>query len=154
MHILIDTREQLPYAFEGRDCTTERQTLPVGDYSLAGFTDKVSIERKSLDDLIGCFMGENRERFEKELAKLRYYECAHVIVEGSYADIQSGSYASKMLPKAALETISAFIIRYRVGFIMCDDRAGGERMTYSLLSKFCYEIGERYKLLKKNQVDK
>ena len=149
MLILIDTREQLPYQFIDKDCTTEVCTLTVGDYSLPGLTDKVAIERKSLDDLINCFMGPNRDRFEKELQKLRYYEVAVVIIEGNQTDILKGSYTSQMLPQSAMETISAFYIRYRVPFLFCSDRSGGERMTFSLLQKYYYEIERRYKNMKK-----
>lgn len=70
MKIIIDTREQAPFAFrhERMDATTEPGTLAVGDYSLAGLEDRVAVERKSLPDLVMC-LGRERERFERELAR-------------------------------------------------------------------------------------
>ena len=59
MKILIDTREQAPFTFQGYDVDPEPATLPVGDYSLVGFEDRAAVERKSLDDLVGCLMGSN-----------------------------------------------------------------------------------------------
>ena len=68
MKIIIDTREQRPFAFLGQngDIETERGTLSLGDYSLAGLTDRVAVERKSLADLV-TGLGKERERFQREL---------------------------------------------------------------------------------------
>ena len=69
MKILIDTREQAPFAFTHEryaGTTIEAGTLDTGDYSLAGLTDLVAVERKSLPDLVAC-LGRERERFEREL---------------------------------------------------------------------------------------
>jgi ERCC4-type nuclease len=57
--IVIDTREPDPLAFERR--SSIRGTLQTGDYSVAGLEDLFSIERKTVADLVGCCMGENRE---------------------------------------------------------------------------------------------
>jgi hypothetical protein len=56
-----------------------------------------------------------------------------------------------MKPQAALQSITAFFIRYRVPFLFCGNRAGAEYMTYGLLAKYLREIGERYKLATKAQ---
>lgn len=61
MKIVIDTREQTPYGFAKYDAEPIRAALPTGDYSLPGFEDRVAIERKSLDDLVGCLKGDKRE---------------------------------------------------------------------------------------------
>jgi len=42
-------------------------TLQSGDYSVAGCEELFAMERKTIGDLVGCFMGENRQRFEREL---------------------------------------------------------------------------------------
>jgi len=84
MRILIDTREQAPFTFQGYDVDPEPATLPVGDYSLPGFEDRVAIERKSLEDLISCLMGSNRDRFERELYRGRHYDLFAVVVRRLY----------------------------------------------------------------------
>ena len=53
MKILIDTREQRPYKF---DIDTVTGTLTTGDYSICGLENYISIERKTIDDLIGCLI--------------------------------------------------------------------------------------------------
>ena len=149
LKILIDTREQAPYAFTNYNCTTERATLPTGDYSLPGFESLAAIERKSADDLIGCLKGSDRARFERELARLRTYDLAAVVVEASLTDISRGRYRSQMTPHAVLQSVTAFMVRHRVPFLFCGSREGAEYMTYSLLSKYSREIEVRFDRLRK-----
>jgi DNA excision repair protein ERCC-4 len=59
--ILVDTREQESLVFER--LTSVRGTLQTGDDSVSGLKDLFSIERKTVSDLVGCSMGDNRERF-------------------------------------------------------------------------------------------
>jgi len=147
MKILTDTREQLPYSFEKYPVKAETTGLPVGDYSLAGFSDRIAIERKSLDDLVGCLTGKNRERFERELSRAGSYERFAVVIEADIQDVSAGHYTSNMKPHAALQSITAFYIRYGIPFLFCGDRPGAEYMTYSILQKYTYEIEKRYKAL-------
>ena len=108
--IVIDTREQEPLAFER--LTSVPGTLTTGDYSVAGLQDLFSIERKTVADLVGCCMGENRERFERELHRLRGYRFKRLLVVGSEAEILAGQYHSNMKPKAVLASVCAFEVRY------------------------------------------
>ena len=151
MQILIDTREQAPFTFKGYDVAPETATLPVGDYSLPGFQDRAAVERKSLNDLIGCLMGKDRERFERELARGRHYDLFAGVVEASLADVSQARYRSDMKPQAALQSIITFQVRYRIPFVWAGNRTGAEYMTYSFLAKYLREIGERYKLAVKTQ---
>ena len=146
MRILADTREQLPYAFSKYDVEVTTVALPAGDYSLPGFEDRAAIERKSLEDLVGCLMGSNRDRFERELAKLRFYDLAAVVVEATLDDVKRGRFRSQMKAHAALQSIIAFQVRYGVAFLWCGNRVAGEYMTHSLLSKYLYEIQKRFRL--------
>ncbi|ABK18183.1 ERCC4 domain-containing protein [Syntrophobacter fumaroxidans] len=139
MIVIIDSREQIPYDFATYDVETERGTLHTGDYSLAGFEDRVAIERKSLDDLIGCLC-HDRERFEKELCRAKALDFFSVVIEGALSDILDGRFRSRMTVNAAVESIAAFSTRYRTPFLFCGSRAGGERMTFSLLSKYAHNI--------------
>ena len=153
MVILVDNREQSPYTFTGYDCRLEAATLGTGDYSLPGFEDRCAIERKSLSDLIGC-LTTGRDRFKRELARARSYDFFCVVVEANMADLYTGQYMSKMNPESALQSIMAFRVRYGVAFDWCGNRAGGEKVTYSLLSKYLREIGGRYRLATNGQEPK
>jgi ERCC4-type nuclease len=151
MRIIVDSREQAPYPFTGYDATPEVAALPVGDYSLPGFEDKAAVERKSLEDLIGCLMGSNRDRFERELARGRSYEAFVVVIEGSMADVAEGNYRSAMQPHAAMQSIIALGVRYKVPFLWCGSRAAAEYCTFWTLQKYLREIGERFKVATKAQ---
>jgi DNA excision repair protein ERCC-4 len=152
VRILIDTREQLPFSFEAYPgATTESAALPCGDYSLPGFEDRVAVERKSIDDLIGCLMNDNRARFERELARARHYELFAVVVEATLGDMAAGRYRSEMRPKSALQSVLTFFVRYGVPFIWAGNRAGAEYVTHSLLSKYLRELEERFKQATKAQ---
>jgi ERCC4-type nuclease len=143
MKIILDTREQAPYSFDKYDVEVTRLGLDCGDYSLIGFEDRIAVERKSLDDLVGCLMGEGRKRFERELAKAKSYESFTVVVEATMEDLAHGRYRSQMNGHAACQSIAAFMVRHRVNFIFAGNRAGGEYITYSIMAKFADEIKKR-----------
>jgi DNA excision repair protein ERCC-4 len=64
MRIVVDSREQAPFLFEGYGAEVAQGTLTAGDYSLAGLESLVAVERKSLSDLVAC-LGRERDRFER-----------------------------------------------------------------------------------------
>jgi len=132
----VDTREQRPYQFEKYDVEAIRHTLKTGDYSLAGYEDRVAFERKSLDDLIGC-LTTGRDRFERELARAKKgLDFFAVVVEGSMDDVARGKYRSDMNPHAALQSIIAFQVRHGSSFVWAGSRANAEYMIYWMLEKF------------------
>lgn len=149
MRIISDTREQAPFNFGKFECEVVTGTLATGDYSLAGLEDRCAVERKSLDDLLGCLTGEGRERFERELARARGLDAFVVVVEGSFQDMAEGRYKSKMRPHAALQSILAFQVRYGAPFIWCGTRTGAEYTTYHFLRHYLREAQERLKAVLK-----
>jgi ERCC4-type nuclease len=151
MKILVDNREQQPFTFAGYEAAPEPATLPVGDYSLPGFEDRAAIERKSLEDLIACLMGSNRERFERELARGRHYELFYVMIEASLEDVSKGKYRSAMKPHSALQSIISFQVRYRVPFMWAGSRKAAEYYTFWTLAKYLRELEERLKIATKGQ---
>lgn len=147
LSVIVDTREQHPFRFSGYPVEIVTGSLFTGDYSLPGYEQEIAIERKSLDDLVGCLKNNGRERFERELARGRYMRFFAVVVEAGYADIRRGTYRSEMRSEAALQSLAAFSVRYRVGFQFCGNRKEAEYWTYSLLAKFAAEQRIRYERL-------
>lgn len=135
LRIVVDSREQAPFRFEGYPCTVEVGTLASGDYSLAGFTDRIGIERKSLPDLVACLSTE-RERFTRELARLRGFDACAVVVEEPSANLREGRYRSQMDAGAAWQSVLALMQRFRVPFLFCADRADAERTAFDFLRHF------------------
>jgi len=147
--LIQDTREQAPFTFAGYDCEVQAGAIPTGDYSLAGLVDRCAVERKSLDDLLGCLTGEGRERFERELARAAGLECFAVVVEASFQDMAEGRYRSKMKPHAALQSVLAFQVRYGCPFIWAGTRAGAEYATFHFLRHYLREAQERLRAVVK-----
>jgi DNA excision repair protein ERCC-4 len=97
-----------------------RKALYAGDYALLGAEWAAAIERKSIEDLVGCCTGDNRERFERELMRLRGCAFRRLLIVGSRGLIKTGRYRSKIAPKAVLATLSAFEVRYSIPVVFCE----------------------------------
>lgn len=143
MILKTDSREQRPYEFK---TPSQVGTLPTGDYSICGLEDHVAIERKTLDDLIGC-LTKDRDRFERELFKGKALDYFALVVESTLSDLANGEYKSQMSPKSAIQSLLAFSIRYRLPVWFCESRAYGQRITESLLCKYAREVEKRYRAL-------
>jgi hypothetical protein len=144
--IVIDSREQAPFAFEHAKyagTVTEPGALDTGDYSLAGLTDRVAVERKSLPDLVACLAGE-RERFERELQRAAALDAFAVAVEASWAELAAGQYRSRMTPHSACQSVLAFSARYRIPFLFAGSRAGAEYVTWGFLRQYLESARKRW----------
>jgi DNA excision repair protein ERCC-4 len=116
--LIQDSREQLPLKFEHLPCVV--RGLQSADYSIVGFESEFGIERKNLDDAVSCCMGENRERFERELHRLRGFRFKRLLIQGSRGLIEAQRYRSRLSPKAVLATLSAFEVRWDIPIIFCE----------------------------------
>lgn len=85
--VVYDHREEdtnkhkKPWTWLAKHYTLERVTLRTGDYSIKGFENRITIDRKSgirelLDDLGGI-----RGRFKRFLTRMSKFECKCIIVE-------------------------------------------------------------------------
>ena len=83
--MIQDTREQKPLFSKPRSWIINTK-LDEGDYSIKGFEKVVVIERKSLNDFYNS-LGNDRERFEKELERLQGYKWKGLVVESPYQDV-------------------------------------------------------------------
>ncbi len=107
--IIADTREQAPLTF--RHFASVTATLRTGDYSIQGFENRFTVERKSISDLVGS-VTHDRARFERELARMRPYDFKRLLIVGSLEDIRGHRYRSQATPKSVLASVYAFEIRY------------------------------------------
>ena len=139
--ITCDTREQAPYTFTASGHQVETSGLTAGDYSIAGLADHIAVERKELSDFIGCVTGE-RDRFRRELQRLRAYRYRAVVIEASMADIAGHQYRSNATPESVLGSLAGWSLRFEVPFFLAGDRAGGERLTLALLRNAHRQITE------------
>ena len=137
---LIDTREQLP--LDLTPLRTEPATLPTGDYSLKGLEHHVCIERKSLDDLLGC-VGRDRERFERELQRMLAYPVRVLLVESTWADIELGQWRSKVTSSQAMGSLIGWAsMGIQLAMIGTHERAGqfASRLLYTVARRRYAEL--------------
>jgi len=146
--IVIDTREQRPLDFSPAVATV-RATLKTGDYSVLGLEDRVCIERKSLDDLAGTIIekfrdeNEGREnRFLRELARMRAYEYASIMVEGTWSDVMEKKYKSEVHPHSIIGALMSFKIKFGVPAILSGSRTMSAHLIETQLRLFAkYAVG-------------
>lgn len=125
--IVIDTREQRPFSFPP-GVRTIRSGLVTGDYSLAGYTRTITIERKSLDDIAGC-CGTHRERFGAEVLRLLGYPMRAILIEGTRIDIAAHRYKSRIHPNAVLGSLLQWE-NEGVPIVYAKDREEAARLCY------------------------
>jgi ERCC4-type nuclease len=107
--LLYDTREVQPLRFKHLRCL--RRTLSEGDYQISGISD-FSIERKgSLDEVAACCIGENRERFEREMRRLIPYRFKRLLIVGASCDDDVLGYPYRSISTSVGSMYS--IIAYR-----------------------------------------
>lgn len=134
--IVVDTREQLPYTFP----RTVSRALQAGDYSIDGLEDRVAVERKSLPDLFGS-VGKGRDRFRREWERLAKMERAAVVIEASLSDVRCSPPAySAMHPRAVVQTLIAWSVRYDVHVVFAGSRRFGQAYTGFFLAHFYNHI--------------
>lgn len=141
--IIIDSREQQPWKFE--NLPTETGTLDTGDYSIRGLEHLVAVERKSLPDLLAC-CGRHRDRFKRELQRLRGYEFRLLVVEADGAEIERGAWRSQLRPKHVMGSLAAWTAQYVLPVWLGGDHKAAARFAERFLDQSAREIARRYEI--------
>jgi ERCC4-type nuclease len=108
--VVYDTREQRPlFNPPPKGLITVRDTLQVGDYSIRGMEDKITIERKGMSDLMS-YIGKDRANTIRKLAQMESYEFKALVVEEQWEDL----FLPKMYSKVHPESVRAALISFQV----------------------------------------
>ena len=139
MRVVVDSREQDGYRFDNAplyaNTVVERGCLQTADYSLAGLTDKVGIERKSLQDAVQS-LGRERDRFARELERARGLDCFALVIEADFASLAHHDYRGQLNAHAAVQSLAAFVARWRLPVIFAGSREGGQYAVWSILQQY------------------
>lgn len=100
--VIVDSREKLP--LELGDFKIVKAALVTGDYSLLNRERHVAVERKSIQDLVHC-LGHERERFMREVDRLRGMTAKMILVEGSELDIRKKNYKGNIEIASVLSSV-------------------------------------------------
>lgn len=133
--ILVDTREQTPWEFDGKLCLVKAATLATGDYSVEGHhRTGVVIERKSLLDLYGS-MTSGRVRFLAELARMRAFEYKALIVEAEVGRVLLGSARTMVSPARMVRSVHEECVRHGISLHFLP-KEQAEAQAFRLLEAF------------------
>lgn len=148
LRILVDTREQTPWTFQSiradkKDgggtlyIPREIKTLETGDYSIDGYQEEVTVERKSPTDLLGT-LSKGRERFEREHERMAAMGAGNalVIIEAPLIAFIRNRFKSRMSPKTIHRTFVSWTAKYGVPWYFVDSRRLAEITCYRFLEKW------------------
>jgi len=127
--ILVDTRERYPYKFTHQQASTERRSLPAGDYGIAHIGEIVAVvERKSLHDLVRRLIDG---QLTYALADLATIPRAAVVIEDRYSSLYK---LERTEPGFVTEMLAAITVRYpMVSIQFAETRPLAEEWTYRFL---------------------
>jgi len=128
--IIQDTREQKPI-FKISDVVIDKG-LKTGDYSIVGFEDKVTIERKSVPDLYGSV---KRDRFEREITRMKKMEWAGLLIEGPESEVMKKQMFGKVTPKQVYGALTSYEIQ-GIHIYYAGDEQDAQDWILSRLVKF------------------
>lgn len=126
---IIDTREKLPLDLS--PLKMERRDLKTGDYSVKGLEHIMTIERKSLPDLVGC-VGRDRERFEYEMHRILAFPYKMVLVECEFGALFTKSWRGSLEPAHLTGSVLGWM-RRGIPFLFIQDRTEAGKMAARFL---------------------
>jgi hypothetical protein len=139
--IIIDTREQKPWAFENH--TTANHKLDTGDYSIQGLENLVTIERKRNVAEIANNITESR--FQDVIDRLSKIKYSFILLEfdlQNVLDYPIGSTIPKRLwskiritPAFLLKHLLELQLEHNIKVIFCGSSSNAEKMALSILKK-------------------
>ncbi|KXK28787.1 MAG: hypothetical protein UZ01_02527 [Candidatus Brocadia sinica] len=143
--IIRDTREQKPLVFP--NAKVKDAKLQTGDYSLEHFEDKITIERKSLSDLLQSLSAE-RKRFMSEVQRMRAFEYAGLVVEASLADIYRGVWRNAISVGSVVGSLQALSAKHGLHVLFACDRAIAALMVEGILYHFLRKQHDHWERIK------
>ena len=129
LHILVDSHERYAWKFDRQQATTERQSLPAGDYAVT-VDDRIiaAVERKSLADLVATLTSGKLRYLLADLAALPR---AAVVVEDRWSSVFK---LARVRPSLVAEGLAEAQVRFpAVPIVFCDTRLLAQEWTYRYL---------------------
>lgn len=122
--IICDTREQNSLSFHGfRGVETVRSGLKTGDYSIEGYEDQITFERKSVQDLVGTLIG-GHQRFLKEMERMQTFKAKYILIEHTptilFQYCMKHGWEKKF--NTIIQSLLAYAHHYQVRVRFCKDR--------------------------------
>jgi ERCC4-type nuclease len=134
--LIIDTREQLPL-FNSRPpgLNLIHKKLDHGDYSIVGFEDTFSIERKQISDLYS-YIGKERKKTVQKMNAFKSFDWVSLVIETTEDDLLFSNIYSQLTPEMVKAALVSFRIRYGVHVYFTNDRRMMERYVLDHAIKY------------------
>lgn len=128
INIIVDTLEKKDlFLFKSyADVVVSKEHLKTGDYSIRGYIDSITIDRKANSGELYMNFGVDWTRFKAELNRMRSYDVAYFVCSFPYDDLN-------IFPE------NSGIPKYRWKYLSCNDK---------FLRKKIHEIHEQYDNIK------
>lgn len=144
--ILVSGAEQARYWFTCINSDAEKKYRPLiintewahletGDYTIKGMEQLVTVERKSVSDLLNT-LAHGRDRFKREHERMAKMQTACVMIEGTWPEIFASNHDHGVSPKVAFRTWLSWSIEFGVPWYAVGPRRLAEVMTFRFLQKF------------------
>lgn len=148
IHLLVDTNELQPYAFEGlpRIAGTIRAPLQAGDYAIAEAPDIFRVERRRVEEFNTIFSNpsDNRSRFLRDLEPLLTFPHRFLVIEGTIHYTKGGGRLGQYHKNGLLDFIDALTARYGITLIYTDSRDEAEERIANLAAiHYAYHFAEQ-----------
>ena len=147
-NIIVDTREQLPWDFEGH--STSSRKLDTGDYSIEGLEEVFCIERKRSVAEIANNISE--KRFVDVLDRMSKFPHKFMLLEFTFnnvLDYPVGSTVPKKIwgslkinSKYILKYLTNISVKYNIHTIYCGNKDNAETMALSIMKRI-YETYDK-----------
>jgi ERCC4-type nuclease len=129
--ICVDTREgNVPPFPEG--VTLLRETMKTADYTSPALRTVAVVERKSVSDFCST-ISFGRERFERELERMRSFRFKACVVEGDCSLVMR---SSGVHPHAILGTVASMTARWDCPVLFVPNEASCGRIIAGLLARW------------------
>lgn len=112
MIIIVDTREKVGTWAFGEIQTVEKK-LDSGDYSILGYEDIVSIERKKSVQELGMNVGAKEGPFRNEMERMKDIKYPYLILEFTRKEVMDFPHGSNLPDriKSKVRTSGKFILK-------------------------------------------
>lgn len=146
--IVVDTREQQPWAFQDYMSTVAK--LDTGDYSIEGFENLICIERKKSVSEFANNITESR--FKDVIARLKDIKYPFFLLEFSVDDILRypvGSNVPKRMwskirisPAFIMKNILDLELKHNIKVIFCGDQISASKLAGMIFKRMYYHISK------------
>lgn len=149
MIIIRDSREKVDFwRFDQyEECKGEIvKGLKSADYSIEGYEDEISLERKRTTGELATNLGSKLTQFRAELERLQSYNIRYVLLEFTLEDLLAFPENSgipkktwgklKMSGKYMAKLINELSEQFKVEFVFCGNKDNAENIAFEILKEF------------------